>query len=578
MKSLRRLLSLLVPFRWLIALAILLGCIMVASNMLLLSMAAYLIAEAALLPLMVMLTLPTYIVRLMSVTRSASRYTERVVSHDVTFRLLARLRSTVYNRLEPLAPAYLLAFRSGDMLSRLISDIEELQTLYLKAVAPIMVALAISLLTFYLFIIFSPLLAWTAFAFLVAAGLGIPFLVGLLSRTIGKRQVLLRAELKASLVDGIQGVQDLLAYGQAGAQERATAELDAQLARLQRRTALITGLQQALNDVLANLALWTILVLAIPLVATKAISGVYLGFLAVLILASFEIIQPLGQASQFLGNALAAGKRIFEMTDAQPALTEPACPLPAPGGHTLAFEHISFAYAPGENEALHDITLSVLSGKRVALVGPSGSGKTTLGRLALRLWEPTRGVVRLDGHDLRHYASNEVRACISIVDQETYLFNDTLRGNLLLGNPTASPDEIEQALELAQLSELVCRLPKGLDTWIGEQGLRLSGGERQRVAIARALLKNAPLLILDEATANLDPLTEEALLLALDRLMQGRSTLVITHRLLAMEQMDEIIVLDQGRVRERGTHAQLLANGDLYCQLLDAQHNVLAFA
>ncbi len=578
MNTLRRLLFLLSPFCWLIALAILLGCIMVASNMLLLSMSAYLVAEAALMPLIVMLALPAYIVQVMSVTRSTSRYAERLVSHDVTFRLLARLRATVYSRLEPLAPAYLLTYRSGDMLSRLIADIEELQTLYLKAVSPIMVALAISLLTLYLFTIFSTLLAWTAFAFLVAAGLGIPFLVGMLSRTIGKRQLHLRADLKAQLVDGIQGIQDLLACGQGDAHQRTIAALDAQLARLQRRVAMISGLQQALNNLLANLALWTILLLAIPLVVSKAISGVYLGFLAVLILASFEIIQPLGQAAQFLGNSLAAGKRLFEMTDAHPLITEPARPLPAPAGHTLAFEHVSFAYGADESEALHDISLRVSPGQRIALVGPSGSGKTTLGRLALRLYDPTQGVVRLDGHDLRQYASHEVRACISIVDQETYLFNDTLRGNLVLGKPSATPDEIEQALELAQLSELVRQLPKGLDTWIGEQGLRLSGGERQRVAIARALLKDAPLLILDEVTANLDPVTEQALLKALDILMQGRTTLVITHRLLEMEQMDEILVLDHGQIRERGTHAQLLANDSIYCSLLGAQNNVLALA
>jgi ATP-binding cassette subfamily C protein CydC len=578
MKTIHRLIHLLADFRWLIALAILLGCIMVASNMLLLSMATYLIAEAALVPLMVMLTLPSYIVQLMSVTRSASRYAERLVSHDVTFRLLARLRATVYTRLEPLAPAYLLTYRSGDILSRLISDIEELQTLYLKAASPIMVALAISLLTFYLFTIFSPLLAWMAFAFLVVAGLGIPFLVGMLSRSIGKRQLLLRADLKAQLVDGIQGVEDLLAFGQADAHQHTIAALDAWLARLQHRMAVITGLQQALNDLLANFALWTILLFAIPLVVSKAISGVYLGFLALLILASFEIIQPLGQASQFLGNSLTAGKRLFEMTDAHPLVTEPAHPLPAPVGHTLAFEHVSFAYAPGEDEVLHDMTLSVASGQRIALVGPSGSGKTTLGRLALRLYDPTQGVVRLDGHDLRHYASEEVRACISIVDQETYLFNDTLCGNLVLGKPSATPEEIEQALELAQLGELVPQLPKGLDTWIGEQGLRLSGGERQRVAVARALIKNAPLLILDEVTANLDPLTEQALLKALDTLMQGRTTLVITHRLLKMEQMDEIVVLEHGQISERGTHAQLLVNDGLYCRLLEAQNNVLEFA
>lgn len=577
MKISRRLLTHLFAFRWLVVLAIALGCITIVSNMLLLGMAAYLVAEAALMPLMIMLVLPGFIVRLMSVSRSTSRYAERLISHNVTFHLLTRLRSEVYRRLEPLAPAHLLTYGSGDILTRLSADIEELQNLYLRAVAPIAVALTVSILTFFAFSIFSPLLAWTAFAFLAVTGLGIPLLVSRLTRTLGKRQLTLRAELRTLIVDDIQGVQDILAYGQTDTQQNRIAELDARLASLQQRMALITGLHQALNDLMAKLALWSLLALAIPLVTTRAINGVYLGFLALLILASFEAIQPLSQTFQFLGNSLAAGKRLFELVDARPTITPPTKPLPTPAGRTLTFEHISFAYGPGEVEVLRDISLHIAPGQRIALVGPSGSGKSTLAHLALRFWDTTQGTVRLDGLDIQQYLPDAVRACISIVDQDTYLFNDTLRGNLLLGKPTASAEEIEQALKYAQLSAFVHQLPEGLDTWVGEQGLRLSGGERQRVAIARALLKDAPLLILDEATANLDPQTEHELLQALNKLMGGRTTLMITHRLVGMEQMDEIIVLEQGVIRERGIHTHLLSNGDLYRTLFDTQNGILAF-
>jgi ABC-type multidrug transport system fused ATPase/permease subunit len=198
--------------------------------------------------------------------------------------------------------------------------------------------------------------------------------------------------------------------------------------------------------------------------------------------------------------------------------------------------------------------------------------------LALRFWDTTRGTVYLNGHDVRDYALNDLRAAMSVVDQETYLFNDTIRANLLLARPDANEDELAQALEQAQLSDMIGRLPAGLDTWIGEQGLRLSGGERQRLAIARALLKDAPLLILDEVTANLDPQTEHVLLEALDTLMQGRTTLMITHRLIAMERMDEILVLDQGRICQRGTHEQLLREDGLYRQLFDIQNAMLVLA
>jgi ATP-binding cassette subfamily C protein CydC len=579
MKIFLRLISLLSTFRWHVALAILLGCIVIASNMGLLGMAAYLIAAAALAPLLITLTLPIYIVRFMSVSRAIARYAERLVAHNATFRLLAQLRTWIYSRLEPLAPAHLLMYRSGDVLTRLISDIEELQNIYLRVISPIIVAIAIGLLTFYLFAVFSSVLAWVALAFLVVSGFGVPLLAAMLARDLGKRQLAIRAEMNAQFVDGIQGMQDLLVYGMANNQLRKITTLDDTLGQLQRRMAFIAGLQQMMNDVLMNLALWTLLILAIPLVTMKLINGVYLGFLTLLILASFEGVQPLAQAFQFLGHSLAAGERLFKITGANPAVTEPVSPLPAPScsvsGHTLEFDNVHFSYHPGEDEVLSEIYFRVYPGSRIAIVGSSGSGKSTLVRLALRFWDPTYGTIRLDGQDLRKYALSDLRNFIGVVAQDTYLFNDTFRGNLLLARPDASNSDIEQVLEQAQLAEFVRQLPRGLETWIGEQGLRLSGGERQRLAIARTLLKNAPLLVLDEATANLDPLTERSLLAALDVLMQGRTTLLITHRLVAMEQMDEILVLDQGKIKERGTHDQLLNVGGLYHEMFSIQEGIL---
>lgn len=581
MKLYRRLLLFLAAYRWLIALAVLLGSITIASNMLLLGMAAYLIAASALGPLMVTLTLPVYIVRFTSVSRAGSRYAERLTSHKVTFRLLARLRTFVYRHLEPLAPAYLLTERSGDMLTRLVSDVDELENIYLRIVSPIIIALLISSFTFALFAIFSTILAWTALAFLVVSGFGVPLLGGMLARGLGKEQVRVRAEINAQLVDGIQGVQDLLVYGQANAQLRTITTLQKRLDKIQQRMARIAGLQQALCDLLMNMALWSLLVLAIPLVRAKAIDGVYLAFLALVILASFEAVQPLGQAFQMLGNSVAAGERLFTITDAIPQVKEPNDPLPAHDRATtiatLEFDHVHFAYSADEGEVLHDISFTLSPGKRIAIVGASGAGKSTISNLALRFWDSTQGSIRLNGADIRHYALEDLRGLIGVVAQDTYLFNDTIRGNLLLARPEANTSQLEQAIAQAQLTEFVHELPKGLTTWVGEQGLRFSGGERQRIAIARALLKDAPLLILDEATANLDALTEKALLDELGELMKGRSTLVITHRLVGMERMDEILVLDKGCIRERGTHAELLRSGGLYYQLVQLQEGMLTF-
>jgi thiol reductant ABC exporter CydC subunit len=588
MKTFFRLLSYLSPFRWFVLLAVLLGFLTIASNVSLLAFSGYLIAAAAIVPFMALLTIPIYIVRLTGVSRAVARYAERRVSHNLTFRLLTRLRVWFYQHIEPLAPAQVQAYRSGDLLSHLVNDIDELQNIYLRIVAPIVVAILICILTFYVFTIFHTTLAWVALAFLVSAGLLIPTLTSLLARGWGKRQLVTRAELNALLIDGIQGLPELLVYGQANKQRRTITQLSRGLGRVQRRMALLTGMQQALNEALMNLAVWTILVLAIPLILAKAVNGVYLAFLALFVLASFEAIQPLAEAFQFLGHSLAAGERLFKIVDTQPHVVEDPHPQPlrtnqqASQGDTLTFEHVHFAYeektdtiGTTTSEVLHDINFSLRPGQHIAIVGPSGAGKSTLVRLLLRFWDPTQGTIRLNGQDIRTLALNGLRAQLGVVAQDTHLFSATIRDNLLLAKPDASSIEIEQALAQAQFTESLTQLPEGLDTWVGEQGLRLSGGEKQRVAIARTLLKNAPLLILDEATANLDPQTEQDLLAALEELMRDRSTLVITHRLVAMERMDEILVLNQGRVVERGKHQELMQSNGLYRQMFDLQHSLL---
>ncbi len=392
-KTCWRLLAFLAPFRWLIALAILLGSIMIASNMGLLGMAAYLIAAAALGPLLVLLSIPIYMVQVMGVVRALSRYCERLVSHNATFRLLARLRVWAYGKIEPQAPAHLLARRSGDMLARFVADIEELQNFYLRVVSPIVVAIVISFFTFGVFSIFSAGLAWVALAFLAAAGLGVSLLAASLARGLGQQQVEARAALNTRVVDGLQGIQDVLAYGQGRAQLEGLIASDRALARVQRRMATITGLQTSLNDLLMNMALWVLIILAIPLVATRYIDGVYLGVIGLLILASFEAVQPLAAAFQGLGHSLAAANRVFAVTEAAPPVVESAAPRPIPvdpGGCDLSFERVYFTYPSGERAVLSDISFSLHPGSRVALVGSSGAGKSTLARLALRFWDPAK--------------------------------------------------------------------------------------------------------------------------------------------------------------------------------------------
>jgi ATP-binding cassette subfamily C protein CydC len=583
MRVFRRLLSLLAPFRWRVALAVLLGALTIASNIGLLGMAAYLIAASALKPLLVLLTLPIYIVRLSGVARAASRYAERLVGHSVTFRLLERLRTRTYRRVASLAPELASGHRSGDLLARIVADVDELQHVYLRVVGPFLVAGLVAALTSGLFALFSPTLAWTALAFLVVAGVAIPLLAERLSRGFGERLPGARANLNESLIDGIQGVQDVLAFGMEDEFRERIAAADGALARTQRRMATISALEQSLRDFATSLAVWTILLLTIPLVESQRIGGIYVAFLALIILASFEAIQPLPAALQFAGRTRAAGERVFSVVDIAPQVTDPVEPLPAPSSsdtrsrldQTLTFDHVSFAYEPEGRRVLNDVSFSVPAGNRVAIVGASGAGKSTILRLAVRFSDPTSGNVLLNGVDIRHYALRDLRASVGVLTQDSYVFNRSVRANLLLARPEADDSDLWLALEQAQLADHIRQLPQGLDTLVGEQGQRLAGGERQRLAIARLLLQNAPLLILDEPTANLDTETEAALLDTLDIVTRGRATLLITHRLRHMERMDQILVLDHGQIAERGAHTELCETDGPYRRMLDIQNSML---
>ena len=575
MRAFLRLVGSLKSHRLHVVLAVSLGVATIVGNVGLLATAAYVISAAALMPILAALAGPIYLVRLFGVGRAAARYAERMVSHSLTFKLLADLRTWFYARLEPLAPARLLRYRTGDLLSRIVKDVEELENIYLRVLSPVIVATLVSLLTFLLFYLFDPLLAFVSLGFLVVTGVGVPLLVRALARRLGRRQLELRGELNARIVDDVGGVQDLLAFGREHEQQRQVSELNRRLDRVQGRMAFITGLQNALGDLMMNLAMLAVLVLAIPLVARGEILGVYLAFLALVILGSFEAVLPLGVAFQFLGRSVEAGRRLFEVVDAEPEVTDPAKPLPPPEVHTLEFDRVSFRYEEDGPPVLEDVTFSLVPGRRVAVVGPSGAGKSTLVHLVLRFWDPTTGEVRLGGHDTREYSQEDLRREFAVVSQDTHIFNDTLRGNLLIARPEAADEELEHVLGQAQLSGLVRRLPEGLDSPLGEQGLSLSGGERQRLAVARALLKEASLLVLDEPTANLDPITERELLDATYELMRDRAALVVTHRLVRMEEMDEIIVLYAGRIVERGAHVELVRAGGLYYQMLEVQKEVL---
>ena len=557
------------------SLAALLGFATIASGVGLMTASAYIIAKAATQPSIADLQVAIVGVRFFGIARGVFRYLERLVSHQVNFRLLARLRVWFYESLEPLAPARLTKYRSGDILSRIVADVETLEHFYVRVIAPPVVAVLVAALMWFFMGSVAPPLAVTLMIFLALAGIGVPLVTRLLSQGPGRCLVNLRSELNAALVDGVQGVAELLVFGAEERQQRRVGTLSRELAVLQQRMAWIEGLGSSLTGLLMNLATLAVLILAIPLVTAGELDGIALAVLALAVIASFEAIVPLPSAAQYLENSLEAGRRLFEIVDAEPEVHDPATPSPALRDYGLRLKDVSFCYEAGGPAALDGISFSLPQGGSLAVVGPSGAGKSTLVNLLLRFWEYDAGEITLGGHELRAFQGQALRHVMSVVSQHTHLFNATVRDNLLLARPDASQADLERAARRAQVHDFVESLPQGYDTYIGEQGVKLSGGQRQRLAIARALLKDAPILILDEPTANLDSLTEREVMGAIQSLMAGRTTLIISHRLVGLEAVDEILVLRAGKIVERGSHHDLWQMGGFYRRVWELQHQVL---
>ncbi len=548
MRTLGRLLRIARVPRRRAGLSVVLGASAVGFGVALMATAGYLISRAAERPPILSLTVTIVAVRFFALARPLVRYLDRLVGHDLALSALGRIRAGFYARLEPLAPAQLAAYRRGDLLERMVGDVEALQGLYLRGLAPPLVAVAVGAAAVGVTAAVLPAAAILLAGGLLVAGVVVPVLSGTLARAAAVRRRDTAGRLNAELVELLRGAPELVVNGREADVERRIRSLDRELAHLTRRDALVGGLGEALSLVTCGLTVVGVLALAVSAHDSGSLDRVLVAALALLALASFDAVIPLPGAARELTASVGAGRRLLELTDAEPGVRDPASPVEARAAPAaVSLENVTVRYRDDEAPVLQGFDLQLRRGCSVALVGPSGAGKTTVTNLLFRFLDPEEGRVTIDGHDVRDYRQEDVRRTFALAGQGAHLFASTIRENLRLARPQASDGELWDVLRRAQLADWVATLPDGLDTYVGEEGDGLSGGQRQRLVLARALLANAPVLVLDEPTAHLDPATARSLMDVVLDASRGKAILLITHRPEGLERMDEIVGLDGGR-------------------------------
>lgn len=553
------------PVRGRLVLAAVLGAATTAAGIGLLGASGFLIARAAEHPGVTALTIAVVTVRALGVSRGVFRYLERLTAHDVAFRVLGDVRVRIYRRLAQLAPAGLRPLRSGDLLARLVSDVDSTQDLFVRGVVPVVAAAlagggAVAACAFLL----APAAGTLAVGLLVAGAL-LPALSAVSARAAGHRTARARGAVSARVVDALAGSAELHVFGAQDRALAAVAEADAELTAQSRRGALVQAAGTALASLAAGLTVWAVLLLGVAAVEDGTLGRVPLAVLALTALAAFEATNALPAAAAQLAETRAGAARILDVLDAPDPVAEPPSPAPPPEPPlTVRMRDVRARYTPDGSLVLDGLDLDLTPGKRVALVGPSGAGKSTVAALLLRSLDPAGGTVTLNGTDVTAFAPDQVRRLIGGCPQDPHIFDATVRDNLKLARPQATDAELADAAARARLLPWIESLSDGWGTHVGARGARMSGGERRRLALARALLADPALMILDEPTAHLDRPTAAALTADLLRATRGRTTLLITHDLTGLEEIDEIVVLDAGRVVQRGTHAELLARPGLY--------------
>jgi ATP-binding cassette, subfamily C, bacterial CydC len=567
-----RLLRLAKPLRGRLVVAMVTGALATGSAVALLAVAGWLLARASQHPDIVALGIAIVAVRALVIGRGVFRYAERLTSHDVAFRVLAVVRVGIWRRLEALSPAGLLAFRSGDLLARLVGDVDATQDLFVRGITPPAAAGLVgagSVLACLL--LFSPAGILLAVG-LLAGGIVVPCAVVIAARTSARTMAPARARFSAELADLLTGAADLQVFGAADEALQRIQAANRELTGQGRRSAAASGLGTGLAALAVGLTVWAILLAGVWAVGSGALTRVPLAVVTLTALAAFEAVGPLPAAAMQLAQARTSAQRVASVVDAPDPVTDPARPWPIPDGAvTVSLRMAQVRYPDSDRLAIDGISLDLPPGRRIALVGPTGAGKSTVAAVLVRFVDLVGGTAELNGTDLASYRADDVRALISGCTQDPHLFDASVAENLRVARPDAADAELAAVLAQVGLSAWIGSLPEGLGTLVGVNGTAVSGGQRQQIALARALLAEPAVLIVDEPTTHLDRVTKRRVMANLLAPSSDRATLLITHDLEHLEQVDEIIVLDGGKTVERGTHAELANAHGLYAIMLRDQ-------
>jgi ATP-binding cassette, subfamily C, bacterial CydC len=558
MKIMLRLLNLTMKEPMFILFSAFLGFLTIGSSIGLIAVSSFLISDAALRVPIADLMVAIVGVRFFGISRAVFRYAERYFTHATTFKILSKIRVWFYNKLEILVPGAVDEVHNGDLFSRMVNDVEGLKEFYLRVINPPLVVVFILIFMCFVLNLVNSMLAISFIIFFLVGGLVIPYIIGVANRKSIKKMSEIKAAISISMMESLFGITEILVFELQTSFAKKMDKLSSKLMKFQLQSGILKGLSNATISILGNLCMWVSLLICIPMVRNGALKGDLLAVLALGIASSFEAIQPMGMLFTKLDESHVAASRLFEITDRKAAVCFSENNLKQPESNNIIIKDLCVRYSVDSKFAIRNINMKLTSGKKIAIVGPNGSGKSTLVNVLMGLKEFESGKIIVGDTDIKELNSDILMDRFSIVPQNPYLFNSTILENLRLASLEATDELIINCLKAAQINDFISTLPMGLNTFIGEDGLKLSGGQRQRLAIARALLRDKPVLILDEPSTGLDPVTEGKLLASLKEVWHKKSVLLITHKFFGLEEMDEILVLKKGQVIETGNHLNLM--------------------